>query len=126
LASRSTHSYIAATAAKICRHDLRFGFTARRVVGYDLTVLIMGRSFPELFWRPPVKAASSFWRSGWPLSHHAAPLPDRQSRPRPPLAVASEQRARLVKAVAGEQQPIDVLAVLGPQLDLEEVAPVGD
>ena len=37
-----------------------------------------------------------------PLSQHPAPLADGQVRPRPPLAVGSEQRASLVEAVAGE------------------------
>jgi hypothetical protein len=34
------------------------------------------------------------------------PLPDRQARPRSPLAVGGEQRAGLVEAVASEQQPL--------------------
>jgi hypothetical protein len=93
-----------------------------------LTVPMVGRSFPELSFEAASLRPLLFHPRGsrLPLSQDPTPLSDRQARPRPPLAVGSEQRAGLVDAVAGKQQPLDVLAVLGPQLDLEEVAPVGD
>jgi hypothetical protein len=106
----SCPSYIAATAGKIRRHGPRFGFTACGVVGYDPDRPDRGTD-PFLSWSFEAAglAASSFWRSGRPLSHSTRLRC--QARPRPPLAVGSAQRSGLVEVVAGEQQPLDVPAV---------------